>query len=98
MNMLLYAPGILLLLLMANGFTKTIFNLSICAIVQLILGLPFLLEYPVEYISRSFDLGRVFMYKWTVNLKFLPEELFLDKRLSIALLLLTIISNFIFPL
>jgi len=45
-----------------------------------------LLVNPWSYISRSFDLGRVFFYKWTVNWKFIPEELFLDRYFHIALL------------
>ena len=90
MNMLLYAPGILLVLLMGCGWIETIICLSICAGLQIALGLPFLTTYPIEYISRSFDLGRVFLYKWTVNFKFLPEDVFLSKSLSILLLLSTV--------
>ena len=33
------------------------------------LALPFLTTYPVEYLKGAFDLGRVFMFKWTVNYK-----------------------------
>jgi alpha-1,3-mannosyltransferase len=66
--------------------------LFICAAVQLVLAIPFLTTYPVEYISRSFDLGRVFMHKWTVNFKFLSEDVFVSKNLSILLLLLTILA------
>ena len=33
------------------------------------LALPFLTTYPVEYLKGAFDLGRVFMFKWTVNFK-----------------------------
>jgi alpha-1,3-mannosyltransferase len=93
MNMLLYAPGVLLVLLMGTGWVETIVCLSICAGVQLLLGLPFLSTYPTEYLSRSFDLGRVFMFKWTVNLKFLPEDIFVGKPLSLVLLALTIIGS-----
>ena len=93
MNMLLYAPGILLCLLLANGIKETIICLSICAILQLILGFPFLSTYPIDYIKNSFDFGRVFMFKWTVNFRFLPEEIFVSKYLSIGLLLATIIGE-----
>ena len=57
MNMLLYAPGILFLYLVGTGLQETIICLFICAIVQLILGLPFLLTYPKEYLIRSFSLS-----------------------------------------
>jgi alpha-1,3-mannosyltransferase len=97
MNMLLYAPGILLILLLDNpNISETAVCLAICASVQLVLGAPFLLTYPISYISRSFDLNRTFEYKWTVNLKFLPEELFVSKKLSLFLLLLTAIAYTLF--
>ncbi|VDK30420.1 unnamed protein product, partial [Anisakis simplex] len=48
--------------------------------------MPFLMYDPVAYIRRSFDLGRVFLFKWTVNWRFLPEEVFLDKRFHLMLL------------
>ena len=94
MNMLLYAPGVLLVLLLGTtGFYETILCLSICAIVQIVLGLPFLTTYPIEYLSKAFELSRVFMYEWTVNYKFLPEHLFIHKSLSVFLLLCTIIGK-----
>jgi alpha-1,3-mannosyltransferase len=93
MNMLLYAPGVLLLLLMGTGFMETIVCLSICAGVQLLLGYPFLSTFPVEYLKKSFELDRVFMHQWTVNFKFLPEHIFVGKPLSIFLLLLTVLGK-----
>lgn len=92
MNMLLQAPGIFLVLLFGAGFRETIICISLCGLLQVFLGLPFLTTFPVSYITRSFDLGRSFMYKWTVNLKFLPEQIFLSKSLSLALLALTVVT------
>lgn len=43
-------------------------------IVQLLLGLPFLAANASGYLSRAYEFGRVFTYKWTVNFKFLPYE------------------------
>jgi alpha-1,3-mannosyltransferase len=94
MNMLLHAPGILLVLLMATGYMETVVCLSICAGLQLAVGYPFLSTYPVQYLTKSFELGRVFMHKWTVNFKFLPEDVFVAKELSILLLVATIIGEF----
>lgn len=96
MNMLLHSPGILLVLLACCGLHETIFCLSLCAIVQLIVGYPFLSTYPYEYISKAFELGRVFMFKWTVNFKFLPEDVFVSKELSLVLLGLTVIGYIVF--
>jgi alpha-1,3-mannosyltransferase len=90
MNMLLYSPGLLLILLINNSLFDTAVNLSICALVQIIVGFPFLSTYPIEYFKKSFELDRVFMHQWTVNLKFLPEDIFVSKRLSVILLLCTI--------
>ncbi|KHJ87369.1 ALG3 protein [Oesophagostomum dentatum] len=86
MNVLLFAPALLFILLLNVGVWRTIVNLAICAVVQVYVGLPFLMYDPVSYIRRSFDLGRVFLFKWTVNWRFLPEEVFLSPRLHIALL------------
>ncbi|XP_042464256.1 dol-P-Man:Man(5)GlcNAc(2)-PP-Dol alpha-1,3-mannosyltransferase-like isoform X1 [Zingiber officinale] len=88
MNVLLYAPPLFLLMLKAldiKGVFSTLFG---AALVQIILGLPFLLTYPVEYLSRAFNLGRVFIHFWSVNFKFVPEQIFVSKEFSIALLVL----------
>lgn len=82
MNVLLFAPGLLLLLLQHSAhapaatnakpstllqwmrrYSETVSCLAICAAVQLLLGAPFLATFPVEYISRAFNFGRVFMYR-----------------------------------
>ncbi|CAM2119317.1 unnamed protein product [Caretta caretta] len=86
MNVLLFAPGLLFLLLWRFGPLGTIPKLSICALLQVVLGLPFLLENPVGYVTRSFDLGRQFLFKWTVNWRFLPEEVFQHRAFHLALL------------
>ncbi|NWZ32222.1 ALG3 mannosyltransferase, partial [Asarcornis scutulata] len=87
MNILLFAPGLLFLLLKRFGLLGCLPKLCICALLQVLLGLPFLLANPVGYLSRSFDLGRQFQFKWTVNWRFLPEEVF-HSRVFHALLLL----------
>jgi len=88
MNILLFAPGLLLLLLQKNqSIIGTIKHLSICALVQLIFGWPFISTYPVSYIKKAFEFDRVFFYIWTVNWKFLPEELFVSKTWASLLLM-----------
>jgi alpha-1,3-mannosyltransferase len=70
MNVLLFAPGLLLLLLQTHAtYVGTLLCLSICASVQLLLGAPFLLSYPESYLRKAFEIDRVFFYKWTVNWK-----------------------------
>ncbi|KAH0512611.1 Dol-P-Man:Man(5)GlcNAc(2)-PP-Dol alpha-1,3-mannosyltransferase [Microtus ochrogaster] len=86
MNILLFAPGLLFLLLTQFGFRGALPKLAICAAIQVVLGLPFLLENPIGYLSRSFDLGRQFLFQWTVNWRFLPEAIFLHRAFHLALL------------
>ncbi|KAK6629743.1 hypothetical protein RUM43_003561 [Polyplax serrata] len=86
MNILLFAPALLLAYLKCLGLMETIHQLMICACLQGIIALPFLVTNPVNYLVGAFNLGRVFLYEWTVNWKFLPEYLFVDKRFHIALL------------
>jgi alpha-1,3-mannosyltransferase len=93
MNMLLYAPGVLLVLLSGTGLYETVICLILCALVQLVLGMPFLMTFPVEYVMRSFDIGRVFLYEWTVNFRFLNEEIFVSKPLSFFLLGATLLGE-----
>ncbi|XP_029884096.1 dol-P-Man:Man(5)GlcNAc(2)-PP-Dol alpha-1,3-mannosyltransferase isoform X2 [Aquila chrysaetos chrysaetos] len=87
MNILLFAPGLLFLLLQRFGLLGCIPKLCICALLQIVLGLPFLLVNPVGYLTRSFDLGRQFQFKWTVNWRFLPEEVFQNRAFHTMLLL-----------
>uniref|UniRef100_A0A0P4W8A6 dolichyl-P-Man:Man5GlcNAc2-PP-dolichol alpha-1,3-mannosyltransferase n=1 Tax=Scylla olivacea TaxID=85551 RepID=A0A0P4W8A6_SCYOL len=88
MNILLFAPALLLAYLRCLGLWGTIKQLTICASVQLVLGAPFLLANPVGYMKMAFDLGRVFLFKWTVNWRFLPEEVFLNPFFHLSLLCL----------
>jgi len=97
MNVLLSAPGLLLLLLQGQrGIAGTISCLATCAAVQLIIGAPFLLQNPTEYLSRAFQFSRVFLFKWTVNWKFLPEDMFVSPALSVSLLLLHLSTLILF--
>ncbi|KAG7214715.1 hypothetical protein INR49_010607 [Caranx melampygus] len=96
MNVLLFAPGLLFLLLSEFGLIRTIPKLSLCAVIQLLLGLPFLLDNPIGYVSRAFDLGRQFMFKWTVNWRFLPEWLFLNRYFHLVLLAAHLLTLLLF--
>ncbi|TRY70011.1 hypothetical protein TCAL_06124 [Tigriopus californicus] len=86
MNILLFAPALFFAYLANLGVWHTAIQLFICGSIQVSLALPFLLSHPWHYLQGAFDLGRVFMFKWTVNWRFLPEEVFLDRRFHWALL------------
>jgi len=106
MNVLLFAPGLLLLLLQATtlppsssssedlfpAVTILLQRLGLgCALPQLVLGAPFLFTYPVQYLRKAFELDRVFFYMWTVNWKFVREDVFLSKGFAFALLVLHLV-------
>ncbi|XP_055851647.1 lethal(2)neighbour of tid protein 2 [Episyrphus balteatus] len=88
MNVLLFAPAILILYITNLGYLRTLQQLIVCASIQLILGAPFLFSYPWAYIKGSFDLGRVFEHKWTVNYSFLSRSIFENKIFHLSLLAL----------
>ncbi|XP_067945552.1 dol-P-Man:Man(5)GlcNAc(2)-PP-Dol alpha-1,3-mannosyltransferase-like [Watersipora subatra] len=86
MNILLFAPGLLVLLLKRHNLSTTFLLLSVCALIQVSLGAPFLIENPVGYIMGAFNLGRQFLFKWTVNWRFLSEEIFGSRYFHVSLL------------
>lgn len=53
---------------------------------QVILAFPFLRHNWFHYVLKAFELNRVFTYMWTVNWKFLPEDVFVSKQLALGLL------------
>lgn len=87
MNVLLYAPPLLLLMLKAMDVGGVITALAGAALVQILLALPFILSQPIAYISRAFNLGRVFIHFWSVNFKFVHEPIFVSKEFAVSLLI-----------
>ncbi|KAM1001690.1 hypothetical protein FF1_008171 [Malus domestica] len=87
MNVLLYAPPLLLLMLKAMSISGVISALAGAALLQILLGMPFIMSHPFAYISRAFNLGRVFIHFWSVNFKFVPEPIFVSKAFAISLLI-----------
>lgn len=96
MNVLLFAPALLMLLMIRHGTVGCIKYLTICGCSQVVLGLPFLIVNPVGYISRSFNLGRQFFFVWTVNWRFLPEDIFLNQYFHLLLLATHLIMLILF--
>lgn len=86
MNVLLYAPPLLLLMVKAMDIVGVISALAGAALVQILIGLPFILSHPASYISKAFNLGRVFIHFWSVNFKFVPEDIFVSKAFALSLL------------
>jgi len=88
MNVLLFLPGLGVLLLKRFGFWRTFPKVFIIIAVQILVAVPFLTEFWFEYLSRAFEFGREFKYKWTVNWKMLDEHsVFLNKSFALGLLI-----------
>ncbi|KKY26816.1 putative dolichyl-p-man:man cpp-dolichyl mannosyltransferase [Diplodia seriata] len=86
MSALLALPAVGLVLLQAIGKDRAFTQAGIIGYLQLLLGFPFLQVNAKNYFSRAFEFSRVFLYKWTVNWRFVSEATFLSKPFSVALL------------
>ncbi|KAF8456933.1 Dolichyl-P-Man:Man(5)GlcNAc(2)-PP-dolichyl mannosyltransferase [Terfezia claveryi] len=86
MNTLLALPGIGIVLLHALGRDRAVGQASIMLQAQVILAWPFISTNAKSYLTRAFEFSRVFLWKWTVNWRFLGREWFLSKELSYGLL------------
>eukprot|EP00873_Tetraselmis_striata_P006510 jgi/Tetstr1/426774/TSEL_016990.t1 len=86
MNVLLMAPPVLAVAIKMSNPGDLFQAVLLGGALQVILAIPFLATYPWGYLSRAFELSRVFQYKWTVNLKFLPEDVFTSPWLAMGLL------------
>lgn len=87
MSILLYLPGILLIIWKRRGLLSTLLHSLTIILMQLLLGSPFISQYPMQYFSRSFEFSREFLYKWTVNWRFIDEKTFLSPGWAIGLLI-----------
>ncbi|KAH7889470.1 glycosyltransferase family 58 protein [Phlebopus sp. FC_14] len=96
MSALLYVPGLLVILFKRHGLVVTMRHLLVLACTQVLLARPFLRDNARSYLRNAFDLSRVFLYKWTVNWRFVDEQTFLSPSWAAALLLghVTILTAF----
>ena len=86
MNVLLWAPGVLAILVKAATPLATVRGVAAGAMLQVALALPFLLAAPREYLARAFEFTRAFQMQWSVNWQFLPPKWFADPRFALILL------------
>lgn len=91
MILLLAAPALAFVLIQGAGFFVALFGGAAVVMLQIITAIPFV--DPKEgdasaYFHQAFDFGRQFLYKWTVNWRFVAEETFLSKGFAIGLLVL----------
>ncbi|KAK5947527.1 dolichyl-P-Man:Man(5)GlcNAc(2)-PP-dolichol alpha-1,3-mannosyltransferase [Knufia obscura] len=87
MTMLLPLPALGAILVQGAGTERAVFWGVVSAITTMGSAAPFMgtEEAPI-YFRQAFDLGRQFMYKWTVNWMFIPEEAFLSKQFAYTFL------------
>lgn len=53
---------------------------------KFLLAYPFL-QFVESYVSKAFDFKRAFLWEWTVNWRFLGEEMFSSKQFARTLLI-----------
>ncbi|KAG7195053.1 dolichyl-P-Man:Man(5)GlcNAc(2)-PP-dolichol alpha-1,3-mannosyltransferase [Scheffersomyces spartinae] len=99
MNALLYLPGFIFVcyFLLGENLIKLLLVLLIIPLIQVLVGWKFLIPLyhdeeakylRYQYLSNAFDFSRTFLYKWTVNWRFLSEQVFLSKTFHKSLLFL----------
>lgn len=97
MTLLLVLPVVGILIFFAKGVLGTIALGGLMAGLQVQLAVPFL-THPGAYFGRAFEFSRQFLFKWTVNWRFVGEEAFLSRTFSTSLLVLhiSVLLTFIF--
>ena len=87
MSLLLAAPAIGIILLQVLLFKRAMNAAFLMAQLQFTLAFPFLPKNPKGYLGRSFQLDRVFLFRWTVNWRFIGEKTFLSPEFAVTLLI-----------
>ncbi|OCF61010.1 dolichyl-P-Man:Man(5)GlcNAc(2)-PP-dolichyl mannosyltransferase [Kwoniella mangroviensis CBS 10435] len=89
MNILLFLPGLLVVLFQYRGIYGTIESILAITIIQLLLPAPYFLSSTYlskAYFTSAFDFSRQFLYEWTVNWRFIDEKMFLSRERATLLL------------
>ncbi|KAI9789966.1 MAG: dolichyl-P-Man:Man(5)GlcNAc(2)-PP-dolichol alpha-1,3-mannosyltransferase [Piccolia ochrophora] len=91
MSVLLALPAVGILLFQAtfigSFFRRAIIHAVLMITVQITLASPFLKANSRGYLSRAFEFTRQFLYKWTVNWRFVDEDTFTSRTFAVSLLL-----------
>lgn len=93
MNALLYLPGLVIVLYFLNdeNLVKLSGMILFGVVVEIGINFQFLTQSATvrsNFIHNAFDFGRQFMYKWTVNWRFVDKETFQSKSFHNLLLAL----------
>ncbi|KAE8447720.1 hypothetical protein EG329_010527 [Mollisiaceae sp. DMI_Dod_QoI] len=87
MSLLLALPAVGVMLFLAKGIQASLKQAWLMLQLQIVIAFPFLPANPMGYLSRAFEFSRQFLFKWTVNWRFVGEAVFLSREFSISLLL-----------
>lgn len=86
MSLLLALPAIGTVLFLGKGVKGSLKQAWLMAQLQTVIALQFLPVNGIGYLSRAFEFSRQFLFVWTVNWRFIGEDIFLSKGFSIILL------------
>ena len=96
MNIALYSPAYAIIFLLNVGIFESIKCAINVIFIQILLGRPFLKTDAKAYVTSAFDLSRKFLFRWTVNWRFIPVEIFNSNLFAFTLLSLHVALLFIF--
>ncbi|KAL6710156.1 dolichyl-P-Man:Man(5)GlcNAc(2)-PP-dolichol alpha-1,3-mannosyltransferase [Coniothyrium glycines] len=85
MSLLLPLPAMGILMVQKLGGREALTQAMIIFQVSVLYGYPFRKRAPA-YFARAFELSRAFLFKWTVNWRFVPESIFLSRSFALGLL------------
>jgi len=86
MSLLLALPAFGVILILARGVTTGFRQAWLMTQLQIVMAFPFIPKNAIGYLGRAFEFSRQFLFKWTVNWRFVGEETFLSKEFSFSLL------------
>ncbi|KAL2258234.1 hypothetical protein VTK26DRAFT_8538 [Humicola hyalothermophila] len=86
MSLLLALPAVGVVMLLGSGFASSLRLAAVMGLVQVLIAVPFLQENAAGYAGRAFELSRQFLFRWTVNWRFVGEEVFLSRTFALGLL------------
>ncbi|KAK6539780.1 dolichyl-P-Man:Man(5)GlcNAc(2)-PP-dolichol alpha-1,3-mannosyltransferase, variant 2 [Orbilia ellipsospora] len=90
MSSLLYLPALGLVFILNDGSSEKAIRLALLMLqLQVILALPFIASENgslVGYVGRAFEFSRAFLWRWTVNWRFVGEAVFTSSLFKYGLL------------
>lgn len=92
MSLLVSLPGVAAVLLLGRGYHGSLRLAWFMVQVQLAIGIPFIKTNWKSYLGHAFELSRRFLFKWTVNWRFVGENVFMSKVFALTLLGLHVIA------